>query len=103
MRVRLGQELHTARIVELLQLLYDLLGVQLELLHAHTRQRERHLEVLAVLLYHVEQGREGRHIRPLRYLTDDACVLILVIIVVVRAYVEETIALELYYLVYLEI
>ena len=101
--VRFGQKLHAASLVELLQLLHHLRGMQLKLLHASARKREGHLEGLAVVFDHLQQRVKSGHIAALGNVADGAVVLVVVVVVVVRTDVEETVALQMYYLMYLKI
>jgi hypothetical protein len=64
---------------------------------------EGHFEGFAVLCNHVEHCLQGRLVAFLEEFVDDAFVLVVVIVVVVRTDVEETIAFEVYGLVYLEV
>ena len=70
MRVRLGKELHTTSLVEFLQLLKHLRGMDFELLDAYARERESHLEEAVVLLYHFVESVESRHVRALSDVGD---------------------------------
>ncbi len=103
MGVRLGKKLHASRLVKLLQLVEHLLGIHLQLLDAYARQGERHLEVIAVLPYHFSNGIERRHVAALHDIGNASRILVVVIVVVIGPDVEEAVALEVYYLVYLKI
>ena len=101
--VRLREELHATGLVELLELLQDLRRMQFQLLNAHAAQREGYFEILAMLLYHGQQGVQGRDITAFGNVADGAFILKSVIIIMVGADVEETITLQMNALVYLEI
>ena len=101
--VGLGQELHAARLVHFLQLLQHLRSVHLQLLDAHAREREGHLEVLAVLLNHLVERVQGRHVGTFCNIADRALVLVVVVVIVIGTDVEETIALQMNNLMYLKI
>ena len=103
MRVRLGEELYTTRLVEFLQLLDDLWSVELQLHNACTRQREGNLEILAMFLNHVADSCQGGHVRTVGDIGDAALVLVVVIVVMIGTDIEETIALQMDNLMYLEI
>ena len=64
---------------------------------------ERRLECLSVVGNHVEHGLQGRLVALFKEVGDDALVLVVVVVIVVGTDVEETIALEMYGLVYLEV
>ena len=101
--VRLGEELYATRVVEFLEFCDDLWRVHLELFHSHARDRESHLKQSVIFGNHLADGVESRHVRLLSYLCDASFVLIVVVVVVVDAYVEETVSLEMYDLMYLKI
>ena len=103
MAIGLCKELHTACLVHLLQFLNDLRGVHLQLLDARTRQGEGHLEILAVLLDHVVERVECGHITALGNIGDATLVLVVIIIIMIGTDVEETVALQMDNLMYLEI
>ena len=92
---RLGEKLYATRVVELLQLLKHLWSVKLQLLDTHAREREGHLEGLAVLLNHLANGIERGHVATLGYVRDGSLVLIVVIIIVVCTYVKEAVPLQM--------
>ena len=75
----------------------------LQLLDSSTRQREGHLEILAVLLNHLQQGIQCRHIRTLCNVADTTLVLIVIIIIMISTDIKETVSLQMDNLVYLEI
>ena len=103
MGVGLGQKLHAARLVELLQFVEHLWRMELQLLHTHARERERHLEVVAMLLDHLPDRVERGHVASVHDIGYASLVLVVVIVVVVGSDVEEAVALEVYDLMYLEI
>ena len=74
-----------------------------QLLDTNTRQRESHLEVLAIIANHVADGIQGRHITALGNVTDTTLVLIIIIVIMIGTDIEETIALQMNNLMYLEI
>ena len=102
-RVGLGQKLHAARLVELLQFVEHLWRMELQLLHTHARERERHLEVVAMLLDHLPDRVERGHVASVHDIGYASLVLVVVVVVVVGSDVEEAVALEVYDLMYLEI
>ena len=77
--------------------------MNLQLLHAYARERESHLEEARMLLQHFAQSLESRHIRAVSHISDETLVLVVVLVIVVCADIKETIALQLYVLMYLEI
>ena len=103
MRVRLCEELYTTGLVEFLQFLNDLRSMELQLLNACTRQREGNLEILAMFLDHVTNSCQGRHVGTVGDIGDAALVLVVVIVVMIGTDIEETIALQMDNLMYLEI
>ena len=103
MAVWLCEELHATGLVQFLQLGNDLWSVELQLLDARTRQREGDLEILAIVANHVADGVQCRHVAVLGNIADTTLVLIVIVVVVVSTDVEETIALQMDNLVYLEI
>ena len=103
MAVWLGKEFYAACFAKLLQFLYYLRSVNLELLHSDTRDRERYLEELSVFVDHFKQGIERRNIRTLSNLGYRTLVLIIVIIVMVGSYIKEAITFEMNNLMYLKI
>ena len=74
-----------------------------QLFNTCTRKREGYLEVISVLLYHLQQGVECWHIRTLCYVADASFVLIVIIIIMIGADIKETISLQMDNLMYLEI
>lgn len=103
MRVRLGEKLHATRLVELLQLLEHLRRMHLKLLNAYARQRERHLEEIAVLLDHLADGVEGGHVRALHGVVNATLVLVVVVIIMVGTDIKETVTFQMDDLMYLKI
>lgn len=75
----------------------------LQLLYTHARQRECHLEVIAMLLNHVVKRIEGRHVRTLYDVANGTFVLVEIIVIMVGTDIKETIPLEMYDLMYLKI
>ena len=73
------------------------------MLNGAARERDGAFEVAAIALSHFDERVECRHIRIVGCFSDRARVLVVVIIIMVCADVEETIALEMDVLVYLEI
>ena len=103
MGIRLGEELHASRLVELLQFVKYLRSVYLQLFHADAGDRECAFEVAFAVLDHLLQCIEGRHIGAFGDVVDGALVLVVVVIVMVGTDVEEAIALQMYDLMYFEI
>ena len=103
MRIWFGKKFHAAGLVHGLQLFDNLRGVHLQLLNAHSRQRERHLEVAIALPDHFLERVESRHVRSLHDVINASLVLVIVVIIMVRADIEESIPLEMYDLMYLEV
>ena len=101
--IGLGEELHATGLVEFLQLFEYLRGVHLQLFDTRSRKRECHLECLAVLLNHLLQGVQGRHVGALGDVGDGTFVLVVVVVIMVGTDVEETVALEMNNLMYLKI
>ena len=103
MRVRLGQELDAASLVELLQEFDDLGSVVFKLFDGTARKREGTLEIVGIGLGHFNECFDGRHVGTFGCFGDGACVLVVIVVVVVSADVEETVTLQVDILVYLEI
>ena len=103
MRVRFGQELYTARLVHSLKFLENLRCVHLKLLNTCTRKAECNLEELAVLVNHIVQGIECRHIAALGDIGDATLILVVVVVIMIGTDIEETITLQMDNLMYLEI
>ena len=103
MAVRLGQELHTTGLGQLLQEVNHLAAVLLQLLQEHSTDTECHAEVLAMTVNHVEHGTQSRQIAVLGGLGGLTLILIVVIILVVGTDVKEAITLQMIGLVYLKI
>ena len=103
MRIWLRKKLHAARLVQFHKLVENLRSVELQLFHANTGKRECYAKVLPVLFDHLPYRVEGGDIGTLGYVADGTLVLIVVIIVVIGAYVEETITFQMHDLMYLEI
>ena len=101
--VRLGQELHTARRSKPSKQVEHFGSILFDKLQGDTADAECHLEGLSVLGNHVEHCLQGRLVALLEEFVDDALVLVVVVVIVVGANVEETITLEVYRLVYLEV
>ena len=103
MGIWFSEKFHTARVVEFLQEFNHLRSVVFKLLNGAARERDGALEVAAIALSHFDERVESRHIRVVGSFSDRARVLVVVIIIMVCADIEETIALEMDVLVYLEI
>ena len=56
-----------------------------------------------MFLQHFAQSLKSWHLRAVSHISDETLVLIVVIVIVVGADIKETIALQLYVLMYLEI
>ena len=103
MTVGLGQELHTACLRQRAEKFEHFGCVLLDKLQRNAADTEGYLEGLAVLLDHVEHRLQRRLVALLRQFGNDALVLVVVVVVMVRADVEETVALEVDGLVYLKV
>ena len=103
MAIGLSQELHTARLVHLLQFLQHLRRMHLQLFDTCTRERERYFEVLAVLLDHIVEGIQGRHIAALGNVSDATLILVVIVVIMIGTDIEETVTLQMNNLMYLEI
>ena len=103
MRIRLGEKLHAASVIELLQLGKHLGCVHLQLLDTYTREREGYLEGLAMLLNHFAKGIEGGHVATLGDIGDIALVLVVIIVIMVGTDIKEAVSLKMRNLMYFEI
>ena len=103
MTVWLCKELHTSRLAELLQKVKNLPCMLFEQFEGHAADTECHLEILAVLVCHVEHGTKCRDITLGGCLYGGTLVLVVVVVVMVLAYVKETISLEMNGLMYLKV
>ena len=103
MAVRLSKELHATCCSQSAQEVEHLGSILLNEFQRNTADAEGHLESLPVLFNHVEHCLQSRSVAFLEEFVDDALVLIVVVVIVVGTDVEETIALEMYGLVYLEV
>ena len=77
--------------------------MHLQLLDACSRQREGNLKELAVLLDHVVEGVQRRHVAALGNVGNATLILVVIIIVMIGTDVKETVALQMNNLMYLEI
>ena len=103
MTVGLCKELHATGLRHLLQLCDHLGCMVLQLLDARTRQREGHLEEVAILLNHVVQDVQRRHIAAVGDVGDATLVLVVIVVIMVGTDIEETVTLQMNNLMYLEI
>ena len=101
--VRLCEELDTACSHQLTQKFKHLRSVLLNEFQRDAADAESYLEGFAVLCNHVEHRLHGRLVALFCQFCDDAFVLVVVVVIVVGTDVEETIALEMYRLMYLEV
>ena len=101
--VRLGEEFSTACVVQLLQQLNDLGCVLLQQFDSASADGESDLESLAIEFSHLDECLDSWDIRTFGRFCYAAFVLVVVEIVVILTNLEETIALEMYVLVNLEI
>ena len=77
--------------------------MQLKLFHTNTRDRESNLEIVTILLDHIEQGVESRHVRALCYVGNATLILVVIVIIMVGTDIKEAVAFEMNYLMYLKI
>ena len=103
MAVRFGQKFDTARLVELIEEFEHLGAVLFQQFDGRAGEGEGALEIVAVVVGHLDEGIEGGDVAVFGRLGDGALVFVVVVIVVVGADVEETIALEVDVLVDFEI
>ena len=101
--VWLSKELDASRCCQAPEEVEHFGGILLDELQRDAADAEGHFEGFAVLCNHVEHCLQGRLVAFLEEFVDDAFVLVVVVVVVVGADVEETIAFEVYGLVYLEV
>ena len=100
--VGLCKELHALCLGQLLQKVDHLGGVLLQHLDGGAGKRESHLEAL-VLLRHIKHGGKCGDVTVARSLLNGALVLVVIVVVMILADVEEAIPLQVDGLMYLEI
>ena len=103
MAVWFGQELHAASCRQPSKEVEHLGSILFDEFQGDATDAEGHLEGLPVFGNHVEHSLQGRLVALLEQFVYDALVLVVVVVVVVSSDVEETIALEVYGLMYLEV
>ena len=101
--IGLGEELDATRGGEFLEEVDELGHIHLELLEGGAGDRDGTLEGALRLLDHAQQRLCGGDVRALGYTGDDVVVGEIVIVVVVVAYVEETVSLQTERLVNLKV
>ena len=97
------EELYTAGGCQPPEEVEHLWSVLLDEFQRNAADAKGYLEGFAVFLNHVEHCLQGRLVALFEELVNDALVFVVVVVVVVCADVEETVALEMYRLVYLEV
>ena len=103
MGIGLGEKLYTAGFVELLEEFDDLGRVVFELLDGAAGERESAFEVAWIGFCHLYEGFKCGNVGAFGCFTDGARVFVIIVVIVVRADVEETVTLQVDVLVYLEI
>ena len=103
MRIRLAKEFTTAGIIQLMQQVDHCRSMNFQLLQRHAWNRKRNFESTARILHHFNQCTKGRNIWTLGNFIHTHFVRIIIIIVMIITNIEETIAFQMYNLMYLKI
>jgi len=101
--VGLSQEFHATRLVEFIEEFEYLGAVLFEEFDGRTREGESALEIVAIAVRHFDESFERRDVGVLGRFGDGTLVFVVIVVVVVRADVEEAIAFEVDILVNLEV
>ena len=103
MTVRLSKELHATCCSQTAEEVEHFWSILFDEFQGNATNAESDFECLSVLGNHVEHSLQGWLVALFEEFVDDAFVLVVVVVIVVGTYVEETIALEMYWLMYLEV
>ena len=103
MWIRLAEEFTATCIVQLMQQFDNYRSMNFQLFQCYSRNRECYLECASIGSCHFNQRIQRRNIRTLNYFVDALFVGIVIIIIVVGAYLEETITFQMDDLMYLKV
>ena len=101
--IRFAKELTTAGIIQLVQQVNHRRSMNFKLLQCHTGNRKRHFESSSRVFHHLNQRTESRYIRSFGNLIHTGFICIVIIVIMIGADIEKTVAFQVYNLMYFEI
>ena len=102
-RIRFTQEFTTSCIIQFMQQFNYRRSMNFQLFQGNSRNRQSNLKRSAIFLGHFNQRFQRRNIRTFSYFINSLFIGIIIIIIMIGTYFEETITFQMYDLMYFKV